>query len=33
MERIKLYNGDCLEYMDKMIKEGAKVDCIVTDPP
>lgn len=33
MESIKLYNGDCLEYMDKMIKEGAKVDCIVTDPP
>ena len=33
MESIKLYNGDCLEYMDKMIKEGLKVDCIVTDPP
>lgn len=33
MTDIKLYNGDCLEYMDKMIKEGAKVDCIVTDPP
>lgn len=33
MENIKLYNGDCLGYMDKMIKEGVKVDCIVTDPP
>ena len=33
MENIKLYNGDCLEYMDKMIKDDVKVDCIVTDPP
>ena len=29
----KLYNGDCLEVMDKLIEEGIKVDCIVTDPP
>ena len=29
----KLYNGDCLEIMDKLIKEGVKVDCILTDPP
>ena len=29
----KLYNGDCLEVMDKLIKEGIKVDCILTDPP
>lgn len=29
----KLYNGDCLEIMDKLIEEGAKVDCILTDPP
>ena len=28
----KLYNGDCLEVMDKLIKEGVKVDCILTDP-
>ena len=33
MTDIKLYNGDCLEYMDKMIKDDVKVDCIVTDPP
>ena len=29
----KLYNGDCLEIMDKLIKEGIKVDCILCDPP
>ena len=29
----KLYNGDCLEIMDKLIEEGMKVDCILTDPP
>lgn len=29
----KLYNGDCLEVMDKLIKEGIKVDCILTDVP
>ena len=29
----ELYNGDCLEVMDKLIKEGVKVDCILTDPP
>ena len=29
----KLYNGDCLEIMDKLIDEGVKVDCILTDPP
>ena len=29
----KLYNGDCLEVMDKLIEEGTKVDCILTDPP
>ena len=28
----KLYNGDCLEVMDKLIEEGIKVDCILTDP-
>ena len=30
---IKLYNGDCLEVMDKLIEEGIKVDAIITDPP
>lgn len=29
----KLYNGDCLEIMDKLIEEGVAVDAIVTDPP
>ncbi len=29
----KLYNGDCLEVMDGLIKEGVKVDCVITDPP
>ena len=29
----KIYNGDCLEVMDKLIEEGVKVDCILTDPP
>lgn len=30
---IKLYNGDCLDIMDKLIQQGIKVDCILTDPP
>lgn len=29
----KLYKGDCLEVMDKLIEEGVKVDAIITDPP
>jgi len=29
----KLFNGDCLEVMDTLIKEGIKVDAIITDPP
>ena len=29
----KLYNGDCLEVVDKLIEEGVKVDCILCDPP
>ena len=33
MENIKLYKGDCLEIMDKLIAEGVKVDAIITDPP
>ena len=32
-ENYKLYNGDCLEVMDELIKEGIKVDAIITDPP
>ena len=30
---IKLYHGDCLEEMDKLIEQGIKVDAIITDPP
>ena len=29
----KIYNGDFLEIMDRLIEDGAKVDCIITDPP
>lgn len=31
--RYKLYQGDCLEVMDRLIEEGVKVDAIITDPP
>lgn len=29
----KIYNGDCLEIMDKLIENGIVVDAIITDPP
>ena len=29
----EIYLGDCLEGMKKMVKQGIKVDLIVTDPP
>ena len=29
----ELYKGDCLEVMDRLIKEGVTVDVIITDPP
>lgn len=32
-ENYKLYLGDCLEVMDKLIEQGIKVDAIITDPP
>ena len=28
-----LYNGECLNIMDKLIEEGIRVDAIITDPP
>ena len=31
--KYKLYKGDCLEVMDKLIEEGVKVDAIICDPP
>ena len=30
---IKLFNGDCLDVMQKLIDNGVKVDAIITDPP
>lgn len=33
IENIKLYNGDCLAIMDKLIEQGVKVDAIITDLP
>lgn len=32
-KNIRLYNGDCLEIMDRLIERGVKVDCVITDPP
>lgn len=32
-ENYKLYLGDCLEVMDRLIEEGIQVDCILCDPP
>lgn len=33
MDNYQLYNGDCLEIIDKLIKKGIKVDAIIGDPP
>ena len=33
LDKYRLYNGDCLEVLDRLIKEGVKLDCIITDPP
>ena len=32
-ENYKLYNGDCLEVMDKLIEKGMQVDMVLTDLP
>jgi len=32
-ELTTIYNGDCLEVMDYLIKQGIKFDAIITDPP
>ena len=32
-KNINLFNGDCLEVMDKLITDGVVVDAIITDPP
>lgn len=28
-----IYNGDCIEIMDKLISEGTRVDKVITSPP
>lgn len=33
MCRVKLYNGDCLDVMNKLIEDKVKVDAIITSPP
>jgi site-specific DNA-methyltransferase (adenine-specific) len=32
-EVYRLYKGDCLEVMDRLIAEGIKFDAVITDPP
>ena len=32
-EKYELYNGDCLEIMDRLIEKGIKVDMILCDLP
>ena len=32
-EYIRLFQGDCLEVMDKLIEKDIKFDAIITDPP
>lgn len=33
MSDYKIYNCDCIEFMQDMVNQGKKVDCIITDPP
>ena len=33
VNNIQLYKDDCLEVMDRLIKDGVKVDLTVTSPP
>lgn len=32
-ENYKLYNGDCIEVMNKLIQNNTKIDKIITSPP
>lgn len=32
-KNIRLYNGDCLDVIDRLIEKGIKVDLTVTSPP
>ncbi|HED4927793.1 TPA: site-specific DNA-methyltransferase [Campylobacter jejuni] len=33
MSDYKIYNCDCIEFMQDMVNQEKKVDCIITDPP
>ena len=33
VNNVQLFKGDCLEVMDRLIKDGVKVDLTVTSPP
>lgn len=33
VNKMKLYNGNCLEVMSELIQKGVKVDLILTSPP
>jgi len=33
MSSVKLYQGDCIKNIQSLIKDGVKVDLILTDPP
>ena len=33
MSDYKIYNCDCIEFMQDMVNKGKAVDCIITDPP
>lgn len=33
LELNNVYNMDCIEGMKQLLKQGIKVDCIITDPP
>ena len=32
-KNVMLFNGDCLEVMDKIIEKGVRVDAIIADIP
>ena len=33
IEENKVYNCDCIELMQEMVKQGVKADCLLTDIP
>lgn len=33
MSDYKIFNCDCIEFMQDMVNKGERVDCIITDPP